>query len=320
MNHLNLTKKRVAVHINELESMELIKKNKEGRYLTTLEGNNALKSSEIQQRFTELNAGSERASAIIKQSENEYNQTPQIDVNILTATLPADTEAPRDYLLKFARIEEPKITEQEFSKRLEDLKQRGWIEERQGKYSVTWKGSKILRERQIAQMTLLQAEQMGLYKGAIQVYKGGKRFRWPLERKTVEKAKGTKFEEYPLVLKQLSEEIKHRDTLWNEIWKNVDEPDKRSPEAKKLARIWQRDLENGNSGPSRFQCPECGELLSLVAYPYDESTGELGIQCTCEWCDYVGFEVNLGIMWQDLKFFKDKAGLFKAKLFNVTSP
>jgi predicted RNA-binding Zn-ribbon protein involved in translation (DUF1610 family) len=63
---------------------------------------------------------------------------------------------------------------------------------------------------------------------------------------------------------------------------------------------------------SRFVCPSCGELLSLVAFVYRD-TKDLGIKCTCEWCDYEGFDIRLKISKKDLKKFTDEKGLFVAQ-------
>ncbi|MEM4139989.1 MAG: hypothetical protein QXG36_02690 [Nitrososphaeria archaeon] len=63
---------------------------------------------------------------------------------------------------------------------------------------------------------------------------------------------------------------------------------------------------------ARFTCPECGESLSLIAFMY--KNGHLGIEVTCEWCDYVGFEIELDCKKGDLRKFRRKLGIFKAKL------
>ncbi|MBC7091659.1 MAG: hypothetical protein H5T50_07115 [Nitrososphaeria archaeon] len=69
---------------------------------------------------------------------------------------------------------------------------------------------------------------------------------------------------------------------------------------------------------SRFTCPECGELLSLVAFIY--RNGHLGIEVTCEWCDYVGFEVELECKKSDLRRFRRRLGVFKATLQELRKP
>ena len=63
---------------------------------------------------------------------------------------------------------------------------------------------------------------------------------------------------------------------------------------------------------SRFQCPECHELLSLIAFVYKDAR-ELGIRCTCEWCDYEGFEIRLRVKKGDLKRFMRDKGIFVAE-------
>lgn len=61
-----------------------------------------------------------------------------------------------------------------------------------------------------------------------------------------------------------------------------------------------------------FICPECGDPLYLVTFIY--RNGNLGIEVTCEWCDYVGFKIELDCKKRDLRKFRRKLGVFKATL------
>lgn len=121
-------------------------------------------------------------------------------------------------------------------------------------------------------------------------------------------------------LQEINEELRNREKLWQEHSEKLDDEESYSPELKKLIRAWLKNTSNGNSGPPRFVCPECGDCyLSLIATA-DETSGELEIRCTCESCDYVGFKIFLGIMWHDLKHFKKRGALFDARLFNLVKP
>ncbi|MCP8322908.1 MAG: hypothetical protein L6N96_01855 [Candidatus Methylarchaceae archaeon HK02M2] len=69
---------------------------------------------------------------------------------------------------------------------------------------------------------------------------------------------------------------------------------------------------------SEPRCPECGELLSYIRL-IDRNKRRLGLQITCEWCDYDGISIDLGINKEMLRKYHGHEGLFKATLQQVDS-
>jgi len=58
-----------------------------------------------------------------------------------------------------------------------------------------------------------------------------------------------------------------------------------------------------------IQCPSCGELASVLGW---KEPPNIHLQVTCEWCEWEGFQVNMGNV--PLSKLKNKRAYYEATL------
>ena len=187
------------------------------------------------------------------------------------------------------------------TKDLASLQQKELIKKDEGgRYIVTEGGQNLLSERELEQGARDLIEKLGIDKAK----KFIKLASIEATRKEVRKGDKWRGREFQQLLDELER--------WEKVWNTKPVTADLVKERNRISKEAQED--SAKSGPPRFVCPKCGELLSLIASQGDIVTGELSIQCTCEFCDYGGFYVHLPIRYRDLKHFTDKVAGFDAKL------